>query len=198
MSESEASPDLFHLSTGVTLRLKRPSKQAVLHRKREFDADQPQPPQVWNDEDGVHRPNPNDPDYVAALEDHYSRGIEALYDTVVATGTEVVEVPPGMIPPESDEFLDFMGGLGIEASPYRSGRYIQWIKYIATTGDGDQSRLLALLMALMGTPEREVTEMVTLFWGFEKWIANNPVPDSAPGTYGDRLREIIAGIGKPL
>ncbi len=171
---------LFELSTGVKLKLSPPNGMVLRARQEQHNAREPRPPLAFNDEKGREEENPMDPDYRIAMANHEGMTIEIMYETLAASGTELVSIPDGFCGPDGEDFIDHMETYGFELHRNRLGRYVQWLKYYAARGRHDWPRLSAALMALVGSTEEEVAEAATMFQRDETRSPDRNVPAEEP------------------
>ncbi len=169
--DTDQEQDVLKLSTGVVLRLRRPSSMLVMEATKALMADEPRPPRVFIQEKEREEENPNDPDYIAAhniwLAEVGVRSLKAL----IPTGTAMESKPEDVVGPEDEDFADLMAAMGQEAAPGRYSRYVQWVMSVACSG-ADLEILSMRLMRLSGIREEDVAEMLAGFPGLEERLAN--------------------------
>ena len=173
------------LSTGVVLRLKRPSAWALTEVQRQMAREAPKPPVVYNADKDREEPNESDPRYWEALAEHATRLTERLYEVVIATGTEIASLPDGFPGPDDPIWRENLEAVGIELPPPDRKRpsYIAWIKYVAAPVNEDWQALYAPLLRQIGTAEEDVAAALAAFRGNTERGADRG--SAAPGDGGD-------------
>lgn len=143
--------DRFVTSRGAVLKLS-PVSNMILN---ELTRQRPEPkvPRVFIDEKGREEENPNDPDYLAAVRDHnYDLGMLSI-DISLALGTELdVEEPQGigMIWPQEEEWRAGLVFIGLQPATEGPARYVDWVKYYATTSVAELQALHEAVRSLSG------------------------------------------------
>ena len=174
------------VSTGVIFKLKQPSVFAIARKNRELAATAPKPPVRMIESKGREEEVPDDPDYQTALLQHQFELAEALYDVVVGTGVEVIEIPDGVPTQESEEYSELLEWLELSVPDNKIARFIQWVKYVAAPGPLDFASLLNPLLSLAGTSEEDVGEAIALFRRGKEPTADRISPDQVDSQNGDR------------
>lgn len=172
--------DNICLSNGIVLKVK--AVPPYLVRQAATNVARPQPPKIKVREDrDIEEENPDDPEYQEALGKHAVQAAEAASDLMLMAGTEVVSLPEGRVPPESDEWLELVKFVGVEVDwDSKYGRYLAWLKFYAITTETDLALLLAAVGRGIGLGEKEVDEAVDSFRGGEVGGADNGVPPADP------------------
>jgi hypothetical protein len=155
--------DLFTLSSGVVLKLRRYNR--LLVRDIIAAVPDPEPPITHDEEQGIDLENDADPDYQAALQDAFTRRAELMTDYVLMEATSVHDLPPDMPGPDSDEWLAVAEHIGYRFNPAKPTRYLAWLKLKAIRSIEDSSRLSLAITRLNGTLEEDVAAAVAAFPG---------------------------------
>ena len=166
----------------------------------------PPPVPMWhNDARDEDEPNPNDPAYLEALEQHALQQFLVAGNAAMVLGTRCLSVPEGMWRPEEDDWIDwvqFAGGQPDVSS--KPARYLSWLHFHALRTPSDQSLVVMAPLLLANLSEEEVARSVDSFRrgtlrGFnQNGIGASPdsdgdhVPGSVPG---DRAGDGGAGGG---
>lgn len=180
------------LENGVVLRLKPVSpitlRDAAAHLVR------PNVPQVEiPDTGGRTEPNPNDPDYLAAIQKWNADVSEAGITVALILGTEVETLPDGMPGYESDEWIDALraareivpGGPPLVVHTEGKGRYLDWLRMYAISTNTDMFRLSRVLTTGVALTEEEVQAAADSFRGLYAWSATGVVPPTGAAPVGD-------------
>jgi hypothetical protein len=167
----DGDQDTITLSTGVVLRLRRPSPMVVATAMRKVAKDEPKPPMVHNENKGRDEPNPNDPDYLAAHRAWTAEaGIRSL-GSLLPTGTILEEKPDGIVGPDDEDYADLMASMGIDPAAGKYTRYVQWVLHVAC-GKDDIAPLGIALLRRAGVSEEDVREAEETFPGHEVGAAD--------------------------
>ena len=157
--------DTFITSVGVVLRLKQPSTWTLTAVNRQMDETEPKPPVIMNDNKGREEPNEADPAYIKAVESHYVRRLERLYEVTIATGTEIVSVPEGVPALDDPAWVERLTAFGVEVPASPTLRYAAWVKHVAVPGTEEWLALQNPLLRRVGTPEEDVAAAAATFRG---------------------------------
>lgn len=188
---------IVRLSNGIVLRGKPVPRAVMLNVVRRI----PVPPvpvvAVEAVEGGTRdEENPNDPDYLDAIEAMHSARLEATYRAAYALGTEVVSVPEGMYGPEADGWLEELAVVGAEADvTSRTARYLSWLQMYALSSQQDHSELYGACLAAAGIMEMEVVQAVAYFRDRAQRGAFGNAPAPIDAGDGDNVPAAAAGIG---
>lgn len=150
-------------SPGLILKLHKVSRHAIVESHRRIV--EPKVPVVWIEEKSREEPNPNHPDYIAAMREWALSTSIATVDTYIAVGTTLVEKPDYIDPPESDDWIDRLeaGGIVVDRSK-KYFRYLSWVKLYAVADDDDLSDLIRAAQRYNGlTLEDDVEEAMEGF-----------------------------------
>jgi hypothetical protein len=158
----------FELSNGIILTLKPVPPfllQAVMGEFKD-----PEVPVVFMQEKGRDEPNPNDPEYIKAMEEVSAKQDKAINDFLLSVGTDVKSIPEGYFPPESDEwikqieFASEISGANIyvdKENPIK--RYLYWLRFYAIETGFDSAVINTIAYSLGGIREGEVQEVIDSF-----------------------------------
>jgi hypothetical protein len=185
------------LENGVALRLKPVPpfaiRNAAAHLKR------PEVP-IWVDPDkGREEPNPNDPDYQAAVRQYVNDQAEAALTVALLLGTEVISVPEGMygVADErwAEEVTESMALAGGHFEVHASGkaRYLDWLRMYAIPSEIDNYRLTRILTSGVGLTEAEVQRSVESFRSLYRRSPDLVAPAPVPPIDGDHGAPVDPG-----
>lgn len=166
IAESQGPIDRVTLSSGVTFRIKRYNRLFI--RDILATVPEPEPPTVYNDEQGVTEVNAQDPEYQEQRVEAFQRRAVLLMDYLLMAATELhpdYPLPDGTPPPESDEWLAMAEHVGYQFDPRRLTRYLAWVKLMAVHSIEDSTRLSLAIARLNGTLEEDVARAVAAFPG---------------------------------
>lgn len=112
--------------------------------------------------------NPDDPEYLEALDRAHSKRIELANDVFLTMGTKLISVPEDMLRPDDDKWLEpliMLEAIGRDepAGWVESERYLHWLKMYALQERDDASLAWGAALAATGTLETEVIEAVEYF-----------------------------------
>lgn len=172
--------DKVELSNGIVLKVK--AVPPFLLRQAAMNIARPQPPKIKPREDrDVEEENPDDPAHQEAMNKYVAEAAEAGSDLMMLAGSEVESLPDGRVPPESDDWLEYVRLVGIEVSDSSKGRYLQWLKFYALETEKDLLVLISALGQKIGLSEEEVSKTVDSFRSGKVGGADNGVSPEAAG-----------------
>lgn len=181
--------DTFRASNGLVLKLKKVSRLILAEAARKVPT--PKVPVVFIDDKGRSEENPQDPDYLQALLDQkYEQGMLSV-TTMLVLGTEIIDLPAGMEPPESDDWLEILNEIGIEIKvSNKRVRYTAWLKYIALD-DESFNALIKDLMRYSGlTIEEDVAKAQEAFRSEDSGPQSVGGSAATESESGDNVREL--------
>jgi hypothetical protein len=147
---------LIHLSSGVVLRGKQAPPLALIKVLAHFP--RPKPPVYFNETMGRDIENPDDPDYQERVRSYQTESSNAVLNTLILLGTELVEVPKKFPKPDDDAWLQEYNELGLgDAKPQNaSWRYLTWMTFKAVLSEKDLELIRDAVGRLSGVPESAV------------------------------------------
>lgn len=190
----EEAEDILTLSTGVVLDLLQPSPILVDNLMRSFSADEPHIPKVWIKDKERDEENPNDPDYLAAMEAWYAESGMRSIKALLPTGSRIRSKPEDMPGPEEPDFADLMDTMGQPLGKSRFSRYTQWVLLYATNPQ-DLAILGVKLLRRAGVREEDVREAQALFQGLQERIADSRTPPGGGGPDGGTVPGAAPRVG---
>lgn len=167
MTEESTDPNRIELSNGVVLRFKKVSRNEISYAARNANRDhpEPKPPMVLIKDRGREEPNFNDPNYIQSITLYNIEATARVMDVLYARAIEIVERPPEVTGPDSQEFQDYLElAQGETLRQSELGRLVQWLRYWAIP-DEDQLRFQRKVLQLAGVPVEDVGEVETAFPG---------------------------------
>lgn len=163
-------PNQTRLSSGVVLRHKRVPPMVLAKLDEKYT--DPAMPSVWDAEKERNIPNPNDPEYLRALEQNRMRRGTAMIDVLIGMGTEIEYIPEGMQTPDDEEWVENLSFIGIEVPKLKIGKYLAWVKYYAAEDARDIQLLAKKGSAALGVTEEDVAEAIANFQSNETRTAD--------------------------
>lgn len=185
VNDVKAIPTEITLVTGVVLALRPVPPLAI--RQAIISVPEPKVPMVRIPDREDLEPNPNDPDYLAALAVRELKQFLVTSEVMLLLGTSVCSVPDNAYGPESDEWVEPMReGLGMEVdTSNKHKRYLSWLRFYAIATERDSFRVLDAVTAMSGVTELEVQRAADAFRGSAE-RGTDPAPTtSADGVNGD-------------
>lgn len=136
---------------------------------------EPAPPLVFIESKDREEENPNDPAYLRKLDELRRAHQIALVNLVLGIGTELVSVPDGVHPPESDEWVDEVRrrekfthkAIPLPDLDDPDLRYIGWLRFYASDTNNDVALLGAIPQLLAGLREEEIRAAADSFRGIQ-------------------------------
>lgn len=192
MEAERVGEDTVTLTSGITLIVQAVSPYAIreaLRRTRE-----PEVPIIHDADKGRDEPNPNDPDYLKAMDEWVERVQETTNNVFYLLGTQLKVdsetgrpvLPSGRFGPEDDGWLRILKVLDIEIDVTDSfERYLAWLKYYAITNPEDTTRLTIAISRRSGVVEDDVAQAMSAFRYSQRRRSNLPDPSEAGSEDGD-------------
>jgi hypothetical protein len=156
------------LATGIVLTLVPLSPRAV--RDAGDRLRQPEVPSFWNESKQKDEPNPDHPDYRAAVDRWRYETIETSLKFAITLGTRPEFIPDDRVGPDDDHWIEEIAAtheaLGSEPPPLRregKGRYLDWVLWYAVGSDEDNFKLSRILLATTVPTEEEVARALDSF-----------------------------------
>lgn len=159
----QSETGVVSLSTGVKLRLKKFPKMVIPDVLKAVDdkhGGRPKVPTVFLPDKGRTEDNPDDPDYLAAVQAYQMRQAAVINDALIMRGTELLSCPKSVKNMDDPEWLESERALGIEGLDNRFVRYLMWVKHVAALDDEDVRKIIREVGGLIGIAEADVSEAV--------------------------------------
>jgi hypothetical protein len=156
IEESAVDDGLLVFSSGVVLRTKPMPKNKIADVMLALERQRPKVPVLWLEEKGRKEENPNDPEYLDAMEEFAIRLVLRVLDLVTIYATEIESKPetiPDVNNPIWHEELEYFG-ITIPQSP--NLRYLIWVKKMCLVTDEDTAKWSNGLLKVSGILEAEV------------------------------------------
>lgn len=131
----------------------------------------------------VEEPNPNDPRYLRAIEQHRLEMGDATLKLMMLRGLEILELPPDISPYEEDDtWVEELGVVGITSIPETPlARKITWLRYRILGYMADFERVQAACWKLGGVSEEEIAAAEARFPPVSERSAPEGVADEREG-----------------
>jgi len=162
------------LSTGVVFKIVGVPLFAFDKIREKMRLERPQVPVVHIEEKDRDEPNPNDPDYIAALDTFERKHSEKIIDMMITLGTEFDSVPEGFPKVSDDSWVLKLKLLDIDVPESEDvhGRYLAWIKLCAMKTMEDYESLLIACSRGAGVTEKDVADASATFRSAKKRAAD--------------------------
>lgn len=159
---ARSGPDTFKLRNGVVLKLAPVPPLAM--REAAIHYPPPHPPVVLNRDKDREETNPNDPDYLEALERYTMEQAARVADVMILLGTSIESIPEGVEPPESPTWKAKLEALDIKVdSSNEYKQYLAWLRLYALTSEQDLAYTLWAVTRISGVTEEEVRRAASAF-----------------------------------
>lgn len=160
------------VSTGVKFGIRDVPIMPFRQLQKRLERGRPHVPVTYIEDKDRSEENPEDPDYLEALDDWNEDMELKLMDYVFMTGTEVLEVPEGVRPMTDETWADECRYLGEEIASEGGVRYIQWLKYVACPNPDDIKAIVMPAVRSLGVTEEDVAESAAMFQNRKERRAN--------------------------
>lgn len=157
--ETTEEPDIFVAESGVVLKLKKVNGLIISELGRKIK--EPRVPKVYIEDKGREEENPNDPDYLEALQDVAHQRAMLTIDTYYALGTEPKSIPENIKAIEDTDWSEDLAVIGLEVPTSGRGRYLAWLKYYILTQEEALGSLLIKCTRYSGGVTEEDVEAAT-------------------------------------
>lgn len=164
--QTQKESNLITLSCGVVLKT-RPVPPMILSK---IDKKYPEPPMptVYDEDRGRDIPNPQDPNWLKAVDRNAEDKGTALIDVIAGLGTTVHFVPEGMYHAEQDEWAEQLEYYGLEIPEKGIGRYLSWLKFYVIASGEDLALIAKKAAKSLGVTEEEVATAINNFQSAEE------------------------------
>lgn len=154
------------LSSGVILECKPVPPLAM--REVAIRVPAPQVPTWHNPDKDRDEPNPNDPDYLKALELYQAEQLFRVTEVIMLLGTQVKELPDGFPGPERVDWIEPLLVLGVVEQDTidhanKWARYLMWLRFYACQTQSDVAHVIGRVIAVSGVTEVEVQRAAAAF-----------------------------------
>lgn len=175
------------LVTGVVLGLRPVPPLAI--RQAVLSVPTPKMPMVMIPDREDPEPNPNDPDYLLALDKQFNDQFLVTAEAMMLLGTYLKSVPEGAFLPEDDGWIEPLEALGIQVDvENKHKRYLSWLRYHAIATQNDQYRVLNAVTMMSGVTEVEVQRAAAAFRRDEERGADTDKTPPSNGRNRNRSR----------
>jgi glutaredoxin len=154
----------FTTESGIKFRINKIKMSYVRDAWKQLKV--PQVPKVFIEEKERWEDNPNDPTYREELNVYQSQRTDVAFNTAVMLGTVVKFIPEGVEGPDGEEWTSILEAIGIPLAKSPRTRYLQWVRYVATSGDQELGNLvIAVIRASGGVLETDAKDAEESFRG---------------------------------
>lgn len=187
-------PQQITLSNGVVLRIKKIPRDIIKSAGDKHP--EPSVPKAYIEDDDRWEDNPNDPDYIAALQRRAQVLAKALEDICLGLGTEIVSVPEGMQRPEDDGWIEDLSifEITVPREPAKA-RYMGWLRFHALACDEDFGLATGLPLLMSAIGQEEVIRAMRSFRSGAGGDADSGLPAFEGGAYGSDVQQPDARAG---
>lgn len=146
---------ILELKNGVKIRVRGVPGQIILAIHERYP--EPEVPQWYNEAKQRSEPQPMDPAYIKAVKEHNSLLQQKDNDAYMANGVDVLDLPDGKYPLESDEWIEGLEYVGLEVPRTGIGRKVAWLKY-HIVDDSDVGDLITAIAVAGGLVTEDAVE----------------------------------------
>lgn len=171
--------NIFITQRGVKLHLQKVN--AFLIAEAVGKVKFPDVPVVHIEEDDRDEENPNDPVYIAKLQDANVLRNSTSYNVSIAMGTycERGWVPDGIDYVDGTKWPELMEYAGVDVPDKRLARYVAWVKYYVLVDHDELNELVTAILTYGGIlQEKEVQEAIETFPDTTERSSDNGTPDT--------------------
>lgn len=157
----EKEDNTLKFSSGVVLERVSFPRTVMYEILKTFKA--PKVPTYFNPEKEREEENPLDPDYIKATEEQEAQIVMALMDLGIIKGTKIKVVPKTVEKLDSETWVEENEALGIVIPKNARLRYLQWVKLVAVSEEGDMARLADFVLPTYGVTEKSTETAMDKF-----------------------------------
>lgn len=161
-ADASEEKDTITFSTGVKVRIKDVPKVAFARVWDRYTRDEPKPPMVHVETKGREEPNPDDPDYINAQQQHQVAFMNAISNIAILRSTEVTHVPEGLPHWDDEDWREEMEIMGLDASSEKR-RLLEWFWLVAAVDEVDTAEYMALVGRKGGVSRGDVDKSARKF-----------------------------------
>jgi hypothetical protein len=181
------------LSSGIVLELRPVPPFAI--RQAGQAVPKPEMPTYWDEKLQAFEDNPNDPEYAEAVADYDRTVYESAVNLSLIMGTEVLEVPEGMVGPDANEWLEDLEAAGVVLDVRTaSRRKLHWLNYYALRLPADITAVTARALQRAGLGEAEIALAISSFLSNAGWRADTGSDSDAESQDGDPVPQSDSGV----
>ncbi len=164
VEEGEQRSNDLVLSNGIRFTI-RPVSSLVARRVIQ-NIEVPKVPVVYIEDKDREEENPNDPDYLAAMEEYQGVAGLAAMQLFMTLGLKLESVPEGIDRPEDSGWFEALEAAGVEMDAETDAkRFRWWCESVAFTDADDFNRLGMHAARAMGLAEEDVEQALSDFRG---------------------------------
>ncbi len=156
------------VSTGVVFRIRDVPTMALQRVNEEHEGQKPGVPKVYYAAKEKDIDNPDDPDYIKAVDKWNDELIEKMMDAVFVLGLEVVGVPESFPTMGEQLWAKKLKVAGTEVATEPEARFVDWVKYCAAPKPEDLTALFMACSRNAGVTEDDVASAAKSFPSGEK------------------------------
>jgi hypothetical protein len=165
------------LVNGVVMKFKQ--VPTLIVQRAQMALARPEVPRVFIEDQDRYEENPNDPAYLAALNDWLYAMAEAELNVGLMLGVEIEHLPDDMYKVEDDGWIDdalaVAEVMGIELTIERvkvRGRMLDYLRYYVITAEEDLLVITRALSTRVALSEGDVQAAVASFRRNARWLAD--------------------------
>lgn len=165
-------------------------------RRRIMEIPEPPVPVVEIEGAGRSEENPDDPDWLEAMDKVMNERMELAFRAMIVMGCRVDEYPEGFPKPDDDEWIDQMVAAGLRR-PAEEDRLWEWWANVALADTrSDYPTAYGMALAATGILEPEVMRAVEWFRGrTQRGVDSDPSAEDTGSGRGDPLPGASPGDG---
>ncbi len=180
------------VSTGVKFNVKKAPAMAFRAVVKAWDARAPKVPTLFIEDKGRREENPNDPDYLKAVEKFQEDKGIALFDAAILLCTEVRFVPENIETYEGGEWLENLKLIGISPGNEKRDKYLAWVKYYAATNEDDMMLLNKSIARSNWVSEGDIPAAIAGFKSSQERATDRDISPERADRNGDNVPKLAS------
>lgn len=151
----------FTLSNGIVLEAKYVSAFVYNEIQKKFK--NPKVPRVYIEDIGREEENPNDPEYIEAVQERDRNLSDAISDAMFLMGVNIISIPGNMPGIDEDNWIEKLSILGVDVPENQYRKKLAYLKYIACANPKDLELTMAQVGRESGATEEDVKRAAESF-----------------------------------
>lgn len=164
------------MSTGVVFRVLDIPLMVIDSINKKAREGKPKVPVQHIEDKCREEENPNDPDYIKALQDWEVELNEKIIDATLILGVELDKLPGGFPKPKDKSWSDKLKKIDIEIP---GDRFLTWIKCCAAPTVEDMNSLILACSRNIGVTEEDLADAANLFRDSKERSTDRDISDKA-------------------
>jgi len=162
--ESTKEDELNEITLSNGIKLSSKPIPPLLLTRAGAEVPRPQVPTAYLEDKGREEPNPDDPDYIQALQKYQMDLGEAATNVSLVVGTKIEHVPEELSHPDDEDWVQDLEAAGLQLKiDTEPARKLAWLRYYALSTVRDYNKTLNFIGRRAGLKEEDVAKAAESF-----------------------------------